>query len=127
MGKALSETATLFIYLGGNEASTYEYVSKLLGKWTIDKRTSGESKGTSGSYSENYDVLGRELMLEYELLPVAGHAMICIIFMREENPIRDKEMVPLGNYRRAYLEARKCGAFVPAGAERKTETADGRM
>ena len=51
-----------FIYLGGNEASTYEYVSKLLGKWTIDKRTSGESKGTSGSYSENYDVLGRELM-----------------------------------------------------------------
>ena len=24
----------IFIYLGGNEASTYEYVSKLLGKWT---------------------------------------------------------------------------------------------
>ena len=33
-----------FIYLGGNEASTYEYVSKLLGKWTIDKRTSGKAK-----------------------------------------------------------------------------------
>ena len=62
-----------FIYLGGNEASTYEYVSKLLGKWTIDKRTSGESKGSSGSYSQNCDVLGRELMLEYELrlLPVS--------------------------------------------------------
>ena len=52
-----------FIYLGGNEASTYEYVSKLLGKWTIDKRTSGESKGSSGSYSENYDVVGRELKM----------------------------------------------------------------
>ena len=43
-----------FIYLGGNEASTYEYVSKLLGKWTIDKRTSGESKGSSGSYTVSY-------------------------------------------------------------------------
>ena len=50
-----------FIYLGGNEASTYEYVSKLLGKWTIDKRTSGESKDSSGSYSQNYDVLGRDM------------------------------------------------------------------
>ena len=64
-----------FIYLGGNEASTYEYVSKLLGKWMIDKRTSGESKGSSGSYSQNYDVLDRELMLEYELrlLPDDGY------------------------------------------------------
>lgn len=51
-----------FIYLAGNEASTYEYVSKLLGKWTIDKRTSRESEGRSGSYNENYDVLGKELI-----------------------------------------------------------------
>ena len=81
-----------FLYLGGNEASTFEYVSKLLGKWTIDKRTSGESKGSSGSYSENYDVLGRELMLEYEirLLPDDG----CILFVRGENPIRDKKWFP---------------------------------
>ena len=81
-----------FIYLGGNEASTYEYVSKLLGKWTIDKRTSGESKGTSGSYSENYDVLGRELMLEYELRLLPDDE--CIIFVRGENPIRDKKWFP---------------------------------
>ena len=40
-----------FLYLGGNEASTFEYISKLLGKWTIDKKTSGESKGSSGSTS----------------------------------------------------------------------------
>ena len=99
-----------FIYLGGNEASTYEYVSKLLGKWTIDKRTSGESKGTSGSYSENYDVLGRELMLEYELRLLPDDE--CIIFVRGENPIRDKKWFPWEH--EVYLEARKCGAFVPA-------------
>ena len=104
-----------FIYLGGNEASTYEYVSKLLGKWTIDKRTSGESKGTSGSYSENYDVLGRELMLEYELRLLPDDE--CIIFVRGENPIRDKKWFPWEH--EAYLEARKCGAFVPAVQKEK--------
>ena len=99
-----------FIYLGGNEASTYEYVSKLLGKWTIDKRTSGESKGTSGSYSENYDVLGRELMLEYELRLLPDDE--CIIFVRGENPIRDKKWFPWEH--EEYLEARKCGVFHPS-------------
>ena len=96
-----------FIYLGGNEASTYEYVSKLLGKWTIDKRTSGESKGSSGSYSQNYDVLGRELMLEYELRLLPDDE--CIIFVRGENPIRDKKWFPWEHEQ--YLEARKRGVF----------------
>ena len=81
-----------FIYLGGNEQSTFEYITKLLGKWTIDKKTSGESRGTSGSYSENMDVLGRELMMEYEvrLLPQDE----CIIFVRGEEPLRDKKWFP---------------------------------
>ena len=104
-----------FIYLGGNEASTYEYVSKLLGKWTIDKRTSGESKGSSGSYSQNYDVLGRELMLEYELRLLPDDE--CIIFVRGENPIRDKKWFPWEHEQ--YLEARKCGAFNPKEQQEK--------
>lgn len=106
-----------FIYLGGNEASTYEYVSKLLGKWTIDKRTSGESKGSSGSYSENYDVLGRELMLEYEIRLLPDDE--CIIFVRGENPIRDKKWFPWEH--EEYLEARKCGVFVPLEQKRMQE------
>ena len=106
-----------FIYLGGNEASTYEYVSKLLGKWTIDKRTSGESKGSSGSYSQNYDVLGRELMLEYELRLLPDDE--CIIFVRGENPIRDKKWFPWEHEQ--YLEARKCGIFNPKEQQEKQQ------
>lgn len=34
-----------FLYLGGNEQSTHEYVSKLLGKETIDMNTYGSVKG----------------------------------------------------------------------------------
>ena len=50
-----------FIYLGGNEQATHEYVSKLLGKETIDTNTYGQSKGRSGSYSVNWQLSGRDV------------------------------------------------------------------
>ena len=50
------------LYLGGNEQSTHEYISKLLGKETIDTRTHGQTKGKSGSYSTNMQTTGRELL-----------------------------------------------------------------
>ena len=50
-----------FLYLGGNEQSTHEYVSKLLGKETIDTNTYGQSKGRSGSYSTNWQISGRDM------------------------------------------------------------------
>ena len=56
-----------FLYLGGNEQSTHEYVSKLLGKETIDTNTYGQSKGRNGSYSTNYQLAGRELMTPDEV------------------------------------------------------------
>ncbi len=56
-----------FLYLGGNEQSTHEYVSKLLGKETIDTNTYGQSKGRNGSYSVNWQITGRELMTPDEV------------------------------------------------------------
>ena len=56
-----------FLYLGGNEQSTHEYVSKLLGKETIDTNTYGRSRGRNGSYSTNYQLTGRELMTPDEV------------------------------------------------------------
>ncbi len=55
------------LYLGGNEASTHEYISKLLGKETIDTRTHGQTKGKSGSYSTNMQTTGRELLTPDEV------------------------------------------------------------
>ena len=51
----------------GNEQSTHKYVSELLGKGTIDKKSSGETRGRQGSSSRNYDVLGRELFTPDEV------------------------------------------------------------
>lgn len=50
-----------FLYLGGNEKSTHQYVSELLGKSTIDTNTYGKSTGHSGNYSTNYQNTGRDM------------------------------------------------------------------
>ncbi len=81
-----------FIYLGGNEQSTHKYVSELLGKGTIDKKTSGETKGRQGSSSRNYDVLGREIFTPDEVRKLDNRK--CIIFIRGFDPILDNKYVP---------------------------------
>lgn len=81
-----------FIYLGGNEQSTHKYVSELLGKGTIDKKSSGETKGRQGSSSRNYDVLGRELFTPDEVRKLDNKK--CILFIRGFDPIIDNKYIP---------------------------------
>jgi len=84
-----------FIYLGGNEQSTHKYVSELLGKGTIDKKSSGETKGRQGSSSRNYDVLGRELFTPDEVRKLDNKK--CIVFIRGFDPIMDNKYVPFAH------------------------------
>lgn len=76
-----------FLYLGGNEQSTHEYVSKLLGKETIDTNTYGRSQGRNGSYSTNYQLAGRELMTPDEVRMLDNR--YALLFIRGERPIQD--------------------------------------
>lgn len=76
-----------FLYLGGNEASTHEYVSKLLGKETIDLNTYGQSRGHSGSYSTNWQLSGRELMTPDEVRMLDNQ--YALLFIRGERPVLD--------------------------------------
>ena len=76
-----------FLYLGGNEQSTHEYVSKLLGKETIDLNTYGQSKGHSGSYSTNWQITGRELMTPDEVRMLDNR--YALLFIRGERPVMD--------------------------------------
>lgn len=80
------------IYLGGNEQSTHKYISELLGKGTIEKKSSGETRGRQGSSSRNYDVLGRELMTPDEVRNMSNRK--CLIFIKGFNPIFDDKYVP---------------------------------
>lgn len=80
------------VYLGGNEQSTHKYISELLGKGTIDKKSSGETKGRQGSSSRNYDVLGRELLTPDEARKLDNRK--CLIFIRGFDPIIDTKFIP---------------------------------
>ncbi|MCI9157360.1 MAG: type IV secretory system conjugative DNA transfer family protein [Lawsonibacter sp.] len=76
-----------FIYLGGNEQATHEYVSKLLGKETIDTNTYGQSRGRNGSYSTNWQLAGRELLTPDEVRMLDNQ--YALLFIRGERPIQD--------------------------------------
>ena len=75
------------LYLGGNEASTHEYISKMLGKATIDTRTRGVTKGRSGSSSTNYQNAGRELLMPDEVRMLDNRK--ALVFIRGERPVMD--------------------------------------
>ncbi len=80
------------VYLGGNEQSTHKYISELLGKATIDKKSSGETRGRQGSSSRNYDVLGREIMTPDEVRKMDNKK--CLIFIRGFDLVLDNKYNP---------------------------------
>ena len=75
------------IYLGGNEPETHKYMTEMLGKFTLDKRSSGETLGSRGSSSRNYDVVGRELMTPDEVRRMDNSKEL--VFIRGCNPVID--------------------------------------
>lgn len=98
-----------FIYLGGNEHGTFKYISELLGKWTIYKKSSSESKGSHGSSSNSVDVIARDLMdpNEIRLLPNNKE----IVFVRGERALMDFKWYPWKHKINSY--AMSYGSFEP--------------
>lgn len=78
-----------FLYLGGNEDSTHELVSKKLGKTTIDTNTYGQSKGRNGNYSTNWQISGRELYTPDEVRMLDNR--YALLFIRGERAIQDEK------------------------------------
>ena len=78
-----------FLYLGGNEDSTHELVSKKLGKETISADSYTESKGRNGSYSKNTSLTGRNLMLPDEVRMLDNR--YALLFVRGENAVLDEK------------------------------------
>lgn len=77
-------TSDTFLYLGGMEQSTHEYISKLLGKETIEQKNTSVTKGANGSFSESYQKLGRNLMDPDEVASLKGQQ--CILKVRGVAP-----------------------------------------
>lgn len=78
-----------FLFLGGQEQTTLEYVSKKLGKETIRTQNSSRSFGGKGSNSLSYNTTGRELMTPDEISRMSTSD--CILFIRGELPFFGKK------------------------------------
>lgn len=89
------------LFLGGNEQSTLEYLSKRCGKTTIDQRNINESRGQTGSYSMNHQVMGRDLITPDEIgrLPTDQ----CLLFLRGEKPFKSRKVNLLQHPRYPHL------------------------
>lgn len=81
-----------FLFLGGKEQTTTEFVSKMLGKATIDMRETSESRGASGGFTISYRSTGRELMLPDELAQMPDDK--CIFMLRGCRPFYSRKTDP---------------------------------
>lgn len=77
------------IFLGGKDGTTLKQLSELLGKQTIDMQTHNLSRGQSMSYSENNQLLGRELMTHDEISVMDNNESI--IQIRGVRPFKSKK------------------------------------
>ncbi|MBW3089212.1 VirD4-like conjugal transfer protein, CD1115 family [Bifidobacterium miconisargentati] len=81
-----------FLFLGGKEQTTTEFVSKTLGKATIDMRETSEQRGASGGYTVSYRSTGRELMLPDELAQMPDDH--CVYLLRGCRPFYSLKTIP---------------------------------
>lgn len=84
------EGCDTILSLGISGEDTAEYVSKLLGSYTLDTRNSSQSKGRNGSTSQSDQRIKRELMDPAELRTLNNDKAIIII--RGESPILDDKI-----------------------------------
>lgn len=83
-----------FLFLGSQGSGTAEYVSKKLGKATIETKTTSRTFSKQGSSSENYNLAGRELMTMDELISDLDDEH-CILFIKGMRPFFSKKYNPL--------------------------------
>ena len=106
--ESLTGNCDTLVYLGGNEQGTHKYISKLLGKYTIDKKSHGETKGSHGSSSNNYDVLGREILMPDEVRKMDNRR--CLIFIKGYDAVMDDKYHTWES--KAYLESEQLGPYM---------------
>jgi len=123
------------LFLGGKEKTTLKDIAESLGKETIELFNTGESRGQSTSYSQNFQKLGRDLMGVDEISVMDGAK--CILQVRGVRPFfsnkydiekhhnykfladsNDKFIFKIANFLRA---EKKSGKYVLRGANMKID------
>lgn len=86
------------LFLGGNEQSTTEFVSKRLGKETITQEDTSEQRGSNGSWSRSFRSQGRDLLTPDEVSRLPGDE--CLYLLRGVAPFRSHKLAapPAGTF-----------------------------
>lgn len=105
----LMDACSTFVFLGAGRGAvtTHEYISKLLGSATIDKRSEGENRGHGGSSNLGFDRKGRELMNASEVGRMPKEK--CIILLEGQQPILDDKIRPFHD--KTFLYAKSLGSY----------------
>ncbi len=83
--QVILDNCNTMVFLGGvRNMETLEYVSKLLGKGTFDKKNYSNSKGRQSSSSTSFDKFGRELLDPAEIQKLDKGK--CLLFISGYNP-----------------------------------------
>ena len=78
-----------FLFLGGSDITTLDYVSKKLGKETIRSINNSRNFGKQGSHSMSYNKTGRELLTSDELSGLDND--YCVLFIRGLRPFYSRK------------------------------------
>ena len=77
------------LFLGSGENGTMKNISERVGKATVSHKSSSTTKGQQGSFSQQNQILGRELITPDEVGRLDNSE--CILFVRGLKPFKSKK------------------------------------
>lgn len=89
------------LYLGGNDEETFKFMSGLLGKQTIDVRSTSRSYGQTGSGSTSHQKIARDLMTPDEVGNMKRDE--CLVRIAGVPVFKEKKYFPLKHKNWKYL------------------------
>lgn len=108
MDKDLVGNMSIIDILGAPDQDSCEYLSKMFGTMTIHKQTTGLTRGTQGSSSENEDVMNKALFSAEDMYGMNKDGP-CAIVVKGTNPLwvqkcqfQDSPLLPLLTRRKPY-------------------------
>ncbi len=115
----LMDACSIFLFLGAGRGSyaTHEFISKLLGSATIDKRSEDENRGQNKSSGLRFDRAGRELLTPAEVARMPKNK--CILLLEAQAPVIDNKYRPFKE--KEFLYAKSLGKYEAPVIVRKNQ------
>ena len=110
------------VFLGGKSTKTTKEIAEMIGKTTIDNQNINESRGQTGSYSVNNQIIGRDLIDAAEIGRLGRSE--CLVLITHLPPFKS-EKYPTHKHKR-YSQIRE-GGKPPFDIKRLKETDESRF